>query len=64
VLGGAGLLFPKDPAALATLMEEVESNNDLVVALRQRGPERIRKEYTWDKIASQYDELFRRVAAK
>jgi len=64
VLGGAGLLFPKDPAALASLMEEVESNSELVSTLRQRGPERIEKEYTWDKIAGQYEELFRGVAAE
>jgi hypothetical protein len=28
------------------------------------GPERIRDNYTWEKIASQYDELFREVAAR
>ena len=58
VLGGAGLLFPKDAAALASQIREVESNAELVSTLRQRGPERVLKEYTWDKIASQYDELF------
>ena len=62
VLGGAGLLFPKDPGALASLMDEVESNPALVNTLRRRGPERIRTEYTWDKIAGQYEELFREVA--
>jgi glycosyltransferase involved in cell wall biosynthesis len=64
VLGGTGLLFPRDATALATLMEEVESNPELVSALRRRGPERITKEYTWDKIAGQYEELFREVAAR
>lgn len=64
VLGGAGLLFPGDPDALATLLEEVESNSELVSTLRQRGPERIRKEYTWDKIAGQYEELFLDVVSK
>jgi glycosyltransferase involved in cell wall biosynthesis len=28
------------------------------------GPERIRANYTWEKIAGQYDQLFREVAAR
>lgn len=63
VLGGAGLLFPPQADALAGLMDEVETNPELVTRLRARGPERIRKEYTWHRIAGQYDRLFREVAA-
>lgn len=62
VLGGSGLLFPRDSGALAGLMEEIESNPELVDTLRRRGPERITKEYTWDKIAGQYEALFREIA--
>jgi glycosyltransferase involved in cell wall biosynthesis len=62
VLGGAGLLWPTDAGALASLIEEVESNPGLVDTLRLRGPERIRKEYTWEKIAGQYEDLFRKIA--
>lgn len=62
VLADAGMLFPKDPQALAALMREVERNPELVSDLRRRGPERIRAEYTWEKVSRQYDELFREVA--
>jgi glycosyltransferase involved in cell wall biosynthesis len=62
VLDGAGLLFPPEASALASLIQEVETNSDLVAELRARGPERIRKEYTWDKIARQYEQLFLEVA--
>jgi glycosyltransferase involved in cell wall biosynthesis len=62
VLGGAGLLFPPEASALASLIDEVETNSDLVAELRARGPERIHKEYTWDKIARQYEQLFLEVA--
>lgn len=63
VLGDAGLCFPRSVAELAALMRRVESDQALVADLRARGPERIRREYTWEKIASQYDQLLREVAA-
>jgi glycosyltransferase involved in cell wall biosynthesis len=64
VLGDAGVLFPKDAAALAALMERVETDPALVAELKRRGPERIRKEYTWEKIAKQYERLFLEVASE
>lgn len=63
VLADTGLFFPKDPAALAALMQKVEGDATLVADLRQRGPSRIRSEYSWEKVARQYEELFQEVAA-
>jgi glycosyltransferase involved in cell wall biosynthesis len=63
VLAGTGLLFPKDPDALAAMMRRIEGDPNLVAGLRRAGPQRITAEYTWEKISAQYDELFREVAA-
>jgi glycosyltransferase involved in cell wall biosynthesis len=64
VLADAGLLFEKNPDSLAALMRQIESAPDLVAELREQGPRRITAEYTWEKVAAQYDELLREVAAK
>jgi glycosyltransferase involved in cell wall biosynthesis len=48
VLGGTGLLFPAEPAAPA--------------AMREPPRERVRAEYSWEKITRQYEELFLEVA--
>jgi glycosyltransferase involved in cell wall biosynthesis len=62
VLGGTGLLFSKDSAAVADAMRRIEGDPSLVAKLRRGGPQRIAAEYTWDKISAQYDALFREVA--
>lgn len=62
VLADTGLFFPRDAQALAQLMRKVEQDPALVSDLRRRGPARIEKEYTWDKVSAQYDDLFREVA--
>ena len=64
VLADTGLLFPRDRSALAHLIREVEADPALVQRLRRMGPERIVANYTWEKIAGQYDELFREVASR
>jgi glycosyltransferase involved in cell wall biosynthesis len=61
VLADGGLFFPKDSAALAEQLRRIESDPALVNGLRHKGPERIKKEYTWEKISDQYDQLFREV---
>jgi glycosyltransferase involved in cell wall biosynthesis len=63
VLGGTGLLFAKESAAVAGAMRRIEAEPNLVANLRTAGPQRIAAEYTWDKISAQYDALFRGVAA-
>jgi glycosyltransferase involved in cell wall biosynthesis len=62
VLANTGLFCPKDARALAALMRKVESDAALVSDLRQRAPQRISAEYSWDKVSDQYDRLFREVA--
>jgi glycosyltransferase involved in cell wall biosynthesis len=60
-LGDWGAFFPRDARALAELMRQIEGNPRRVSELRAMGPARIRAEYTWEKIASQYEELFQSV---
>lgn len=62
VLADTGLFFPKDSETLASLLRKIEGDPQLVADLRRRGPQRVRVEYTWEKVSSQYDELFRKVA--
>jgi glycosyltransferase involved in cell wall biosynthesis len=61
VLDDTGLLFPKDAGSLAQLMRRVEADAALVADLRRKGPQRILANYTWEKIATQYGELFEAV---
>jgi glycosyltransferase involved in cell wall biosynthesis len=63
VLADGGLFFPKDSHALADQMRRVEADPALVADLRRKGPRRIESEYTWEKVSSQYDQLFREVAS-
>lgn len=62
VLEDTGLFFSKDPSDLAGIIQRLEASPEIVASMRRRGPERIEAEYTWPKIANQYDELFREVA--
>ena len=64
VLADTGLFFPRDKKALAQLIDDVEADPALVHELRRKGPERIVANYTWEKIALQYDVLFREVASR
>lgn len=64
VLADGGLFFPRDAGTLAQMIREVESDSRLVERLRRMGPERVRANYTWEKIAAQYDDLFVEVAAR
>lgn len=64
VLADGGLFFPRDAAVLASQIREIEANPSRVEAFRRMGPERILANYTWEKIARQYDELFREVVTR
>jgi glycosyltransferase involved in cell wall biosynthesis len=64
VLDDTGMFFPKDAAALASLIRAIEADHKLVADLRERGPRRIIANYTWEKVAGQYDDLFREVAGE
>jgi glycosyltransferase involved in cell wall biosynthesis len=64
VLADGGIFFPRDVSVLAQEIREIESDQPRVEQLRRMGPERIRANYTWEKIAGQYDDLFREVASR
>jgi len=64
VLGDTGLFFSKDERELATLMQRVEKEPALVDQLRRKAPQRIEKEYSWDKVSEQYDRLFGEVVTE
>jgi glycosyltransferase involved in cell wall biosynthesis len=55
--GRYGLLFPKDADALAAAMSDLEASPDQVATFRQRSQARIQSRYTWELVASQYDDL-------
>jgi len=64
VLADGGIFFPKDEEVLAGEIRKLEGDPARVSELRAMGPERIKANYTWEKIAGQYDALFQDVAAR
>lgn len=64
VLADGGLFFPRDSGVLADMMRGLEIDPETVARLRLMGPARVIANYTWEKIAGQYDVLFREVAAR
>lgn len=56
--GRYGLLFAKDAGNLSALIEDLEKDPMKLQAFREKSRERIRDNYTWDKITSQYYDLF------
>ncbi len=64
VLAEGGIFFPRDAEVLAGQIREIEGDPKRVESLRRMGPERIRSNYSWEKIAGQYDAMFREVAAR
>ncbi len=61
VVADGGLFFSKESRTLAELIRRIEIDAGLVADLRLKGPARISKEYTWEKVTAQYDQLFREV---
>ncbi|HEX3045204.1 MAG TPA: hypothetical protein VHY08_10635, partial [Bacillota bacterium] len=59
-VGGAGAVyFSKAPGSLAQLIAEVETYSpERISELAQQAQARIRKNYSWGKIVSQYEELY------
>lgn len=58
--GATGLIVPPgDAAGLATAAIKVLGDGDLYRRMAQRGPERVRELFTWEKSAAAYDQVFR-----
>jgi glycosyltransferase involved in cell wall biosynthesis len=62
VVADHGLLF-RDADELAEKIRLIESDPDLAENYRRHAPERVRDVYNWDRITSQYEELFYLLAA-
>jgi glycosyltransferase involved in cell wall biosynthesis len=57
VLADYGLLF-RNADDLAHKIERLEADPELAGSYRRRAPERVRDVYNWERITSQYEELF------
>lgn len=53
-----GYLFSKDSKSLASLIEKIEKNPSELVKLKANSRNRIKLNYTWEKITDQYISLF------
>jgi glycosyltransferase involved in cell wall biosynthesis len=57
--GNYGFFFSKQAGDLAQVIDETEKNDSVLDTFRAKARERIVNNYTWEKICSQYMELFR-----
>lgn len=62
VLGGTGILWPRDVGAVASLVRELDADPARVAAQRELPRGRIRECYTWERITNQYEQLFLDIA--
>ena len=58
VVADAGISFEASPRDLAQKMERVLAEADLRAQLGSSALQRVRDRYDWDKITSQYEDLF------
>lgn len=56
--GQYGFYFTKEPGSLASWIEATEARPDRLYPFRDNARERIRDNYTWEKIVAQYSLLF------
>lgn len=59
--GEYGVFFTKEYCNLQTVIEEIEKNPDKLEHLRLISRDRIKNNYTWEKITEQYIALFKRM---
>ncbi len=62
--GKYGIFFSKDKMYLANLIDEVEKDADTFTNFKKISRNRISENYTWDKIANQYSELFTKLLSQ
>jgi glycosyltransferase involved in cell wall biosynthesis len=63
VVAEHGVLFENDPADLAAKLRYLEERPEEVIRYRQRAPQRIIEEYSWDHVTDQYEDYFARLVA-
>lgn len=59
-----GQFMKKDINAVVRVLEEIDINDAKVNYYREKARDRIRSEYTWDKIVNGYEDLFRNLTSK
>jgi len=63
VLADAGRFFPRDPGAVAALLDAVDGDAENAARFREAARARVATHYTWDGVTAQYERLFAEVAA-
>jgi len=63
VVGDYGILFENDPADLAAKLSYLEDRPLEAARYRERAPQRIVEQYSWDHVTDQYEDYFARLAA-
>jgi glycosyltransferase involved in cell wall biosynthesis len=61
--GEYGLFFNKNNDNLKELIDKVEREPSILINYREKSRERIKENYTWDKVTHQYLEIFRKLSA-
>ena len=56
-----GYYFDKSADSISSVIETIDSQTDQVNIQKLRSRDRIREKYSWNRIASEYDNLFRRM---
>jgi glycosyltransferase involved in cell wall biosynthesis len=56
--GEYGMFFSKASGSLKKLFAELDAREELLGGFRQKARQRIKENYDWDKIATQYGQLF------
>lgn len=62
--GHFGLFFDKNPASIASLMQQMERRTDLLVALREKSRYGLTDKYNWDHITDAYIALLNALRAR
>lgn len=59
-----GTYFHKNPVSFANAISQLDTETHRVQIQKEHSRERIRNNYTWDKVARQYEQLFRNMINK
>ena len=62
--GEAGISFSKKEGDLSRKLQEIIDNPEKMEKYKKKAKERIKETYSWDRIVSQYEELFKMMSAK
>jgi glycosyltransferase involved in cell wall biosynthesis len=60
---GAGIVTSNAPDALAAAIRQLLSDSDARAAMGKRGRELVRSRFTWDRVAAEMEQHYKRIAA-